>query len=513
MIKLLKNNLPLILILLVAAFLRLYRIADYMTFLGDEGRDVLVVYNILHGQFTLLGPTASVGGFFLGPIYYYFMTPFLFLFNYNPVGPAVMVALFGVATVALVYRISSEFFDKRTAIIASALYSISPLVINYSHSSWNPNLMPFFSLLTLYVLYKAIEYRKNLLIIATGFLLGITMQLHYLATFLGVIIGIYLLILGYPKFAQIVKKYLFLCFGFLIGWSPFLAFEFRHGFNNIESIFAFVFNPTGKDAIAEGIGFFPTLYSVFLRVFGRLIAGFPPPDQYYLYSKQWLFVWQAGIILIGIFSLYLIFKKTYISFKLKNHYFEKYLLLSVWIMLGILLFGFYRKQIYDYYFVFMFPLPFILVGNLFSSLLDSRKYRYLSVSLIMILFALNLNGVPFRFEPNRQLKQAETIARFVVDKTDGEPYNFALVSNANSDYAYRYFFTIWDREPVVIQNPSVDPERSSVTDQLLVVCEISPCHPLGWAAWEVAGFGRAEILNEWPVSVVQVDKLIHYKGK
>ena len=54
-------------ILAIAAFMRLYKIQDYMTFLGDEGRDVLVVYNILHGHLTLLGPTSSVGGFFFGP--------------------------------------------------------------------------------------------------------------------------------------------------------------------------------------------------------------------------------------------------------------------------------------------------------------------------------------------------------------------------------------------------------------------------------------------------------------
>src|SRR6185312_16623596 len=106
-----KTNALLLLILLLAAFLRLYRIQDYMTFLGDEGRDVLVVWNILHGHPTLLGPTASVGGFFLGPIYYYFMTPFLWLFNYNPVGPAVMIAIFGVITIWLVYKIGSEFFN------------------------------------------------------------------------------------------------------------------------------------------------------------------------------------------------------------------------------------------------------------------------------------------------------------------------------------------------------------------------------------------------------------------
>lgn len=60
----------LLLILFVAAFFRIYRISDYMTFLGDEGRDAIVAKNILHGNFTLLGPRASAGDFFLGPIYY-----------------------------------------------------------------------------------------------------------------------------------------------------------------------------------------------------------------------------------------------------------------------------------------------------------------------------------------------------------------------------------------------------------------------------------------------------------
>src|SRR3989338_10426706 len=152
----LNPNILLILIIALASFLRLYRIQDYMTFLGDEGIDVLVVYNILHGKLTLLCPTASVGGFFLGPIYYYFMAPFLLMFNYNPVGPAVMVALFGIATVYLIYRVGSEFFGKDAGFIAAFLYSISPIVIAYSRSSWNPNLMPFFSLLTLYVLYQAV---------------------------------------------------------------------------------------------------------------------------------------------------------------------------------------------------------------------------------------------------------------------------------------------------------------------------------------------------------------------
>ncbi|EKE21589.1 MAG: hypothetical protein ACD_7C00176G0001, partial [uncultured bacterium] len=43
-------------ILFIGAFFRLYKINEYMTFLGDEGRDVLLVKRmIVDHKFTLLG--------------------------------------------------------------------------------------------------------------------------------------------------------------------------------------------------------------------------------------------------------------------------------------------------------------------------------------------------------------------------------------------------------------------------------------------------------------------------
>src|SRR5258708_578622 len=144
-------------IILAASFLRLYRIGDYMTFLGDEGRDVLVAYNILHGHFTLLGPRSSAADFYYGPIYYYFISPFLWLFHYDPVGPAVFVALLGIATVFLVYKVGKEFFGTYAAVVAASLYAVAPLIIGYSRSSWNPNPLPFVSLLSLYLVHKAIK--------------------------------------------------------------------------------------------------------------------------------------------------------------------------------------------------------------------------------------------------------------------------------------------------------------------------------------------------------------------
>ena len=165
-----------------------------MTFLGDEGRDVIVAREILSGNLTLLGPRASAGDFFLGPIYYYMIAPFLFLTRYDPVGPAIMVALFGIGTVALVYFFAKEFFGIKAALIASILYAISPLVVAYSRSSWNPNLMPFFSLLLLFLIIKAGKSQSIRLFVLVGFLLGIAIQLHYLTFFLGVIVFFFVFI-------------------------------------------------------------------------------------------------------------------------------------------------------------------------------------------------------------------------------------------------------------------------------------------------------------------------------
>lgn len=501
----------LILILSIASFVRLYRIMDYITFLGDEGRDVMVVYKILHGDFTLLGPTASVGGFFLGPIYYYFMAPFLWLFNYNPVGPAIMVAIFGVATVWLIYKIGKEFFGASVGLMAAGLYAISPLVIIYSRSSWNPNLVPFFSLLTLYVVYKSVKNNSVKLFILAGILFGILMQLHYLAIFLGVIIGIYILLFKFTFsrndiLPAIFKQYFYFLLGFIIGWSPFLLFEIRHEFLNVISIFNFIVR---SGDTGGGNHFFETISNVFFRIFARLVANFPTPEKVDLISKFNINLWKNMSLFLGIAGTFVLTWKCINSYRKHSVDFAKFSLLLIWLLIGVGLFGFYKKSIYDYYFGFMFPLPFLIVGILLKSLWGNKIGKVLSVLILLILIWLNTIMPPYKASANRQLNQAEEISRFVIDKTDNKPFNFALITGGNSDHAYRYFFTIWGSEPEVIETFENDPERKTVTDQLLVVCEEVVCEPEGNAIWEIAGFGKAEIVDKWDISVVKVYKLKH----
>ena len=78
---------------------------------------------------------------------------------------------------------------------------------------------------------------------------------------------------------------------------------------------------------------------------------------------------------------------------------------------------------------------------------------------------------------------------------------------------HRYYLEILGHKPVEMQNSIVDPDRKTVTDQLMVVCEDTSCSPLGYSLFEVAGFGRAEIAGSWDGPHVKVFRLVHYHGK
>ncbi len=553
-----KTNFLLFLILLLAAFLRFYRIGDYMTFLGDEGRDVLTVYNILHGHLTLLGPTSSVGGFFLGPIYYYFMAPFLWLFNYNPVGPAVMIALLGIITVYLVYYLGKNIFNKTTGFIAAFIYAISPLVVIYSKSSWNPNPMPFFTILCLWFLYRSLFEGKNKWVILSGICYGILLQLHYIETFLGVSIILYVIgaefifsINSGP--ARMMKKILkqvqddikiffFFILGFLIGFSPYLAFEVRHKFVNTLNIINFIFH--SPDVGGSGNILMKT-WDVFITVFGKTLFYYPPSNTAVsTFGKLDIFAILISIVSLGSLIYFLIEfvsllkqkgRDSSLTLRMTNkNKFLKYFLIFAWLIPPLLIFGFYKKNIYDYYFEFLYPVVILVISNFigflwknnwkrtrfFANAQNNKLYQVINISSkiggILILGAIIFTSIyysPIRILPNEQVNQARLISKVVLNEVDNKPFNLALITGGNSDFAYRYFLTIWGHPPVTIQPPYLDPQRTSVTNQLIVICESIPCYPLGNPLFEIAGFGQAEIVDKKNVSFIEIYKLEHYQGK
>lgn len=79
-----KKNLITIIFFLFILIIFLYRVVFSYNYDSDFGRDLMWMYDILHGKITLLGPKLSFGGYYVGPYYYYIFAPFLFLSGYSP---------------------------------------------------------------------------------------------------------------------------------------------------------------------------------------------------------------------------------------------------------------------------------------------------------------------------------------------------------------------------------------------------------------------------------------------
>lgn len=473
-------------VILIAIFFRFWQIRNYVVFLGDEGRDMLVMRNmILEKRPVFLGPTASVGGFYLGPIYYWMAAPFLALSMFDPIGPSIMVAAFGVATVILLYKFLKEVAGFWPATLASLLYATAPLIVRYSRSSWNPNPLPFFALLQIYSVYSGVTRKKPLFFLVAGLSFGVAIQLHYLAISL-VPITIVIIALN-SNIKNWSKAFILTLVGALITFSPFLIFELRHHFPNFITIYEFVTRKT-----THGYQSPNTIWII--SNFGNILLEDIAKFTGTVFTKIVFWLLAVG----SIFTL------------AKNWQNDKKRLVSsicvVWFLGGLATLRFYSGQIFDYYFGFMFPAPFFAYGVLAGETWRKNIFKLIFISFTIFASTLFLTRGFWQKPPNRLINQTQRVADFVIQKAQGKPYNFALISEHNSDHAYRYFLEIKGAKPVELE--------TIITDQLLIICESKKCAPLGYPSWEIAGFGRGELNGQWelPDIGIRVMLLTHWPG-
>lgn len=511
----LKINWILVLILLVGAFLRLYNIEGYMTFLGDEGRDAIIVRNLLVDlDPILIGPGTSVGSMYLGPLYYYFMAPFLFLANFSPVGPSVGVALLGVLTIWLIYWVCKEWFSSKNqtvslaGIIAALFYAISPTVIVFSRSSWNPNIMPFFSLLAIYSIWRVWKKDDYKFLFVSSISLAFVLQSHYLGLLLIPVIGIiwilkFLLLNTKTSFItektpliKFIKSSIFAVFVFLFLMSPLLIFDIRHNWMNFNALKTFL--EQRQTSFAETT--FSTIEKIpeiATDITSSLIAG---------KNKM---VGQIFLAIISIPSLLILLGRK----KLHPNEVSGFSILFLWIMFGLMGFVLYKHPIYDHYYGFLFPAPFILMGgfiqDVFENLSKTGKLL-LGLALSSLLF-VNLSNNPLRYHPNNQLQRSRDVANKIIEESDSNNFNIAVIADRNYEDGYQYFLEKENSKII-----EIDPQiTESVTRQLFVICEKSKemCDPTHSPKAEVANFGWSKIYDQWEIDGVIIYKLIHVNNE
>lgn len=479
----------LLIILLVGAFFRLFKIDQYMTFLGDEGRDVIIVRRFLtEAHPPLIGPGTSIGNMYLGPLYYYMMAPFLFVANYSPVGPAVMVALLGVLTIAFVWWAGRDWFSRFTGLLAAALFAVSPTVIIYSKSSWNPNIMPFFALLCIYSIWKVWKKHEYKWFVVCGVSFAFVMQSHYLGLLLAPTLFIFWLISKVPLKYTLISGALF-----LLLMSPLAIFDSRHGYINFMAMKKF-FTVRQETVSIVPWKAIPNVWPIYENIIERLPAG-----RNTIAGVALAIALIAGVIWVIVKNKKAIFKSSYF-------------LVITWLVFALIGLGLYKQHIYDHYYGFLFAAPFILFAALSKELIEKRKKLGMVVVFAVTgaLIVASLVNSPLRNAPNMQLQRAVVVADEIKKLSEGKRFNFALIAEQNYEAGYRYFLNLNKANVVDIDPQNYD---ATIAENLFVVCEKVPekCDPTHNAKAEVASFGWSKIEEEWKIFGITLYKLAHTK--
>ncbi len=493
MIKFIKKNFPIILVVCLAAFLRLFKITSYMEFLGDQGRDVYIVRKFLTNfDLMFIGPQTSIGNMYLGPFYYYLMAPFLLLFNFHPVGPAIMVVLFSLLTTFLIYHVYLKLFNNKVfALFSALLYAVSPVAVKYSNFSWNPNIMPFFSLLFFYLSYLIFFKNKFSLLPLLTISFVFALNSHYLALILLPIFTFFSLIYFLKnkpldkKILNKLSKPLFISFFILfLSILPLILFDIKHDGQNIKALIQF-FTVRQTTVNLKAYKAIPLIYPLFEQLNTRLI-----------FAK--ILSWgQIGTVLFTVTIIISLFTKSIHKFK--------YVLVFAFVLISLICLGLYKQHIYDHYFAFLFPLLFILFSSTLQILIKYKLLLPLVIFMIISPVYLSLKHNNFNNPLLNQVQTTKQITNLISDQAKSNPFNLALIAKNNYDPPYRYYLEV-DNQPLYTL-------KDKKTDQLFVICEPNPdidCNPEGNPLWDIAAFGVAKVENNWQINGINIYKMIPY---
>ena len=464
---------------LLGIFLRLYRFEGFVTFLGDQGRDAIIVNRIITLEhFPAIGPPTSVGQVYLGPFYYYFIAPWLLFFNHQPVGLAFGVAFISVIGILINYLIVKKLFDHKVAIISTIFLTFSSTMIEFSRFSWNPNLLPFFTLLTVYFVIKSLETNKWYYFALVGTFLSFSIQLHYLALFLIPPIGLLLLLSLYKKSAkQLISQFpnfLISAFSFVFFSSPLIIFDLRHNFLN-SKLFLALFRSSGTSFLTKLNSLFDSFYYLNLYSFNITL------NKFFIY-------------ILLFFLLTILFTLVKKSSNLKT-----FLFIFLLTILGMSL---YSGPKYPHYFVILYPLYYIIISHFLVFPKESTWEKYLTVFFMIGFIFLNYQKYPyFHNPPNNQITLSETIAQKIFSNIKDKKYTVTALPEKYSDSTYRYFLEIWGKR-------SLEKDSLEKANELFVVCEKKCDLIIGNPMWDIAYFAPNKIVGEWEVSGVKIYKLI-----
>lgn len=420
-----------------------------IAFWYDPARDLLLALGNLEKP-TFIGPTSGIPGLFYGPYWIWFLSGGL-LISKDPriVDFMVQTLPYFVIFPFILWKFSKVF--GKSVVIILWLYFIFTF-IQYATQMWNPYLAPLFSLILFYLLiftdFEKNGKKKYIQLFLAGIFSGFIINFH-ISYGLGIFIGSFVfLFLYFIRILYVSKEkknnlinfvFLIVFFGsgILVTFIPFLLFELRHGFQQIQVVIATISSPTAVVGL-KGL----SKNEIFMQFFSK-------PSQIFHIS----YLMGISIFFVSVFYIiYRIYKKEVIL-REKD---KKFLLLCfsyIFSILGLYLMS--KNPVWEYHFISIEILFLLLIGFVLSKskLLEIIAFLWVIVAVVgvsILSFFSSLQNNPLSF-PNLVTKEY-TVNKIIKD-SGGNDVGIAAYNAAIYTFDYDYLWR-WKKNQNVLHSPS-----------------------------------------------------------
>lgn len=469
-----------ILLTVFGAFLRFYNLSETVMFLGDQGRDAIIVSRMFTQlDPVFIGPVTSVGNMYLGPFYYYFMLPFLWLSYPSPMGPVYAVAALGTLTIPLLYVLGARMLGRRVGLLAAVLITFSAAAISLSRFSWNPNLLPLVGLIWFFCLHQA-RLGKRWYWVGVAVSIGLLLQLHYitlLAVGVSGLVWIWCVIRQYRagSLRTLIAPTLIAAGVIGLFQVPLLLFDAKHDWLNVRQFLQLL---KGEDAFASDRSEMSRLMQILNQSKSRISQLFVTTT----FAKNYVHAAAVGIgSLIALATLLLSEKKRELKTGVG--------LLLISLAIAIIGLSVYKNDVYLHYLGFLLPLVLFAFAYIFDRIIKIHMVFRLVVAVVLLFYIwTNISSLSYKKSGPSQAMLAAT-AKAIHDRVAaGEPYSVILLSESKDLYGmnYRYFLTTnREKEPL-------DPELFNTAQKMFVIWEDKKVQePLALPLYELLVFNVA----------------------
>lgn len=199
--KLIINHWLLVIIILLASILRLYKLGEYPIHITNDeaalGYNAYSIAKTARDEHGVLLPVVfkSFGDWKPG-LYVYLTVPFVAVFGLSEVTTRIPSALMGILAIFLIFKIAEKLFNKNVAILSAFSLAILPWHIHFSRGAWEGNVAVTLLLAGTWFFLRALDKEKYLLLSAAAF--GLSLW-TYQSMKLGALLYVLVLVAIYHK--------------------------------------------------------------------------------------------------------------------------------------------------------------------------------------------------------------------------------------------------------------------------------------------------------------------------